>query len=125
MEISRCRYEISKLNYEFLSDYEFYLRSVRKCGHNSTMKYLANFKKVVLQCVKKGWLQKVPFYGFKLATKEVVREILTQKELDIIVTKQFSTSRLNIAKDIFLFSCYTGLAYIDVYNLERTEFLIF
>jgi len=89
------------------------------------MKYLANFKKIVLIGVKKGWLQKDPFYGFKLATKEVVREILTQKELDIIATKQFSTSRLNIAKDIFLFSCYTGLAYIDVYNLERTEFLIF
>jgi hypothetical protein len=76
--------EITKLNYEFIADFEFYLRSVRKCAHNSTMKYLANFKKIVLICVKRGWLQKDPFYGFCIAPKDVSREILTQEELDTI-----------------------------------------
>ena len=114
-------YAITKLNYEFISEFEFYLRSVRKCAHNSTMKYLANFKKVVLQCVKKGWLNKDPFYGFCLGGKPVVREFLTQVELDTIRTKQFSAPRLNIVRDIFLFSCYTGLAYVDVRKLKRSE----
>jgi hypothetical protein len=38
--------DINKLNYEFISEYEFWLKSVRKCGRNTTMKYLANFKKL-------------------------------------------------------------------------------
>jgi hypothetical protein len=70
--------EIQKLDFEFISDYYFYLRSNRKCGHNTTVKYLKNFKKIVLQCVKKGWLNKDPFYGFNLATKEVERDLPTQ-----------------------------------------------
>jgi hypothetical protein len=68
--------EITRLDYGFIADYAFYLRSVRKCAHNSTMKYLANFKKIVLLCVKRSWLSKDHFYGFKLAVKEVVREVL-------------------------------------------------
>ncbi|HEY4876228.1 MAG TPA: phage integrase SAM-like domain and Arm DNA-binding domain-containing protein [Puia sp.] len=100
--------EITRLNYEFISEYEFYLKSVRKCGHNSTMKYLSNLKKVVLLCLKKGWLQKDPFYGFHLATKEVIREILSQDELAAIAAKKFSTDRLNITRDIFLF-CHVGV----------------
>jgi hypothetical protein len=43
---------IKELDHEFISQYAFWLKTVRKCNHNSTMKYLANFKKVVLICVK-------------------------------------------------------------------------
>jgi site-specific recombinase XerD len=113
--------EINKLNYEFISDYEFYLKSVRKCGHNSAIKYLSNFKKIVLQCVKKGWLPKDPFYGFNMATKEVIRDILTSEELERIRLKEFKTERLKVTRDIFLFSCYTGLAYVDIHSLSRSD----
>jgi hypothetical protein len=59
------RYQVSamdilKLNYEFISEYSFYLKSVRNCYHNTTMKCLINFKKMVLICVKNGWLPKIP-----------------------------------------------------------------
>lgn len=112
---------ISKLNYSFITDFEFYLRSERKCAHNSTMKYLTNFKKIVLLCVKKDWLPKDPFYGFNLATKEIAKPFLTQEELDSVAKKVFATQRLTIVRDIFLFSCYTGLAYVDVHKLKRSE----
>jgi site-specific recombinase XerD len=112
---------IKKLNYEFISDYEFYLKSVRKCGHNSAIKYLTNFRKIVSICIKKGWLVRDPFYGFRMTIKEVVRETLTHEELERMAAKEFSTARLNITRDVFLFSCYTGLAYIDVFNLKRSE----
>jgi hypothetical protein len=115
---------IARLNYEFMADFDFYLRSVRKCAHNSTMKYLTNLKKIVLLCVKKGWLAKDPFLGFSLATKEVVREVLTQEELDLINERVFAKERISITKDIFLFSCYTSLAYVDVYNLRRSDIQI-
>jgi hypothetical protein len=113
--------EIRKLNYEFISEYAFWLKSIRKCSHNTTMKYLAIFKKIVLICVKNGWLQKDPFVGFKLARKEMERPFLTEQELQTIAFKQFATERLKYVRDIFLFSCFTGQAYADVKKLKRSE----
>ena len=113
--------EITKLNYEFIDDYAFWLKTVRKCNHNSTMKYLANFKKIVIICIKKGWLQKDPFIDFKITKREVERPFLTENELLEISLKVFPTERLNQVRDIFLFSCYTGLAYADVKKLNRSE----
>ena len=115
---------IQQLDYEFISEYAFWLKSVRHCSHNTTMKYLSNFKKVVLHCVRTGWLNRDPFLGFKLNKKEVVRTALTEKELQIISTKSFTIGRLNYVKDIFLFSCYTGLAYADVKKLKRSELVV-
>jgi site-specific recombinase XerD len=113
--------DIRKLNYEFINDYAFWLKTKRNCNHNSAMKYLANFKKVVLLCIKNGWLQKDPFIGFKLTKKEVERPFLTENELQEMAAKEFKTERLTLVRDIFLFSCYTGLAYADVKKLKRTE----
>ncbi len=113
--------DIRQLNYEFISEYAFWLKSVRHCGHNTTVKYLSNFKKIVLRCVRNGWLQGDPFTGFKLTKKEVVRTALTEQELQTIAGKSFAMERINYVKDIFLFSCYTGLAYIDVKQLRRDE----
>jgi len=114
-------HEVSRLNYEFLENFEFYLKSVRDCDHNATMKYLANFKKVVLRCIKNGWLPKDPFAGFKLSLQEVKINVLTDHELDLITKKNFATERVGKVRDIFLFSCYTGLAYADVKKLKRSE----
>lgn len=113
--------EVSRLNHEFLENFEFYLKSVRSCDHNSTMKYLANFKKVVLRCFKNGWLPKDPFFGFKLSLHEVKINVLTDHELDLITKKNFATERVGRVRDIFLFSCFTGLAYADVKKLKRSE----
>src|SRR5581483_3138182 len=59
--------------------------------------------------------------GFKTAKHEVVKEALTEQELATIDAKRFPVDRLNFVKDIFLFSCYTGLAYADVKKLKRSE----
>jgi len=113
--------DITKLNYEFMSEYEFWLKSVRKCDHNSTMKYLANFKKIVIRCLKNGWLKNDPFIGFKLTKREVERIALTQNEVDRIAAEHFDMQSTSIVRDIFLFSCYTGLAYADVEKLKKTD----
>src|SRR6185437_1015971 len=97
-------FEVSRLNYEFLENFEFYLKSVRSCDHNATMKYLANFKKVVLRCFKNGWIPKDPFAGFKLSLQEVKINVLTDHELDLITKKKFATERVGKVRDIFLFS---------------------
>ena len=47
--------DIRKLDYEFITEYEFWIKSVRNCDHNTTMKYLANFRKIVKRCLQNGW----------------------------------------------------------------------
>lgn len=106
--------DISKLDYEFISEYECWIKGVRKCNHNSTIKYLSNFRKVINRCVRHGWLVKDPFANFKMTMREVERIALTETELQTLVAQQFPTDRLRVVRDIFLFSCYTGLAYADV-----------
>lgn len=113
--------EITKLDYAFVSEYEFWLKSVRKCNHNSTIKYISNLRKIVLYCIRCGLLGKDPFAEFKMTKLEVERTALSDTELQILKQKPFAVARLQLVCDIFLFSCYTGLAYADVKKLKRTE----
>lgn len=113
--------DIRKLNYEFISQYAFWLKSVRRCQHNSAMKYLAYFKKIVLLCVKYRWLKSDPFAGYNLNRKEVEKLYLTEEELELVATKVLHSARLSNVRDIFVFCCYTGLAYIDAEQLKRSE----
>ena len=113
--------DVKKLTYSFIAEYEFWFKSIRNCNHNSTMKYLGNFKKVVHICLRNGWIERDPFIGFKINKKEVVRDYLTKEELQQLAAKEFEIIRLGQVRDVFLFSCYTGLAYVDVQKLKRSE----
>jgi len=106
--------EVKQMKYEFIADYEFWLKSVRNCDHNTSMKYLSNFKKIVHICIKNGWLTRDPFVGFKLAKREVERPFLVEEELTRIINTEFVMPRLRQVRDIFIFCCYTGLAYAHV-----------
>ena len=111
--------ELDKIDHALICDYEFYLRSVRKCANNSAIKYIKNFKKIVKQCMANGWIQNDPFANYKSKVKEVERVFLTETELNKIADKKFVGERLSIVRDLFLFSCFTGLAYIDLKNLTK------
>ena len=112
--------DIRKVDHAFINDFEFYLRSECKCNNNSAVKYVkSNFGKIIRNCVANGWLERDPFINYKSKIREVNREFLDQNELELIASKVFTGDRLNQVRDIFLFSCYTGLAYIDVKQLTR------
>jgi len=113
--------DIKKLDYEFVSQYEFWLKSVRNCNHNTSIKYISNFRKIVNRCIRNGWLDRDPFVGFKMTKREVVPEFLTEHEIKIIVKKKFASDRLNEVRDVFIFCCYTGLAFVDVEKLKSSE----
>jgi integrase len=113
--------DINDLNFEFVSDFEFWFKSVKKCNHNSTIKFIACSRKIVLRCIRNGWLQRDPFIGFSMALREVDREALTKEELHQVTTRQFDIARICQVRDIFVFSCYTGLAYVDLKKLRRSE----
>lgn len=116
--------DIKKIDHAFITDYEFYLRSVRKCNNNTAVKYIKNFGKIIRICIANGWLDKSPFVNYKSKVKEVERTFLAEEEIQTLVLKEFATERLNQVKDIFLFSCLTGLAYIDVKKLTKNNITI-
>ena len=113
--------DITKIDHAFVTDYEFFLRSVRNCANNTAVKYIKNFKKIVKICLANGWLEKDPFVNYKSKVREVEREFLSEEEINDIYAKEFTSERLNLVRDIFVFSCFTGLAYIDVKNLTKSN----
>ena len=116
--------EINKIDHAFITDYEFWLRSVRNCANNTAVKYIKNFNKIIKICLANDWLDKNPFVNYKSKVKEVERVYLSEEEIQNIIEKDFKTERLSLVRDIFLFSCFTGLAYIDVKNLTKSHISI-
>ncbi|WP_333695676.1 site-specific integrase [Flavobacterium sp.] len=110
---------INKIDYAFVTEFEFYLRSVKKCNNNTAVKYVRNFIKIIKICLDNDWLDKDPTTRYEGKMKEVERDFLTEEELLKIYNKKISSERLQLVRDIFIFSCYTGLAYIDVKGLKK------
>ena len=115
---------IEKIDYSFIMEYEFYLRSVRKCANNTAVKYIKNFHKIINICLANGWLTKDPFANYKSKVKEVIREYLTEREIQDLMEKELVSDRLELVRDIFIFSCFTGLAYIDVKQLSKDNIVL-
>jgi site-specific recombinase XerD len=115
---------IKRVDIAFINDFDFYLRNTKNCNNNSTIKYIRNFGKIVKQCYVNGWLEKDPFLNYKGKVKEVERTYLTELEIEVLLNKNFKINRLELVRDIFLFSCFTGLAYIDVHNLTKSNIII-
>ncbi len=74
--------------------------------------------------IKLEWIEKDPFERFKFSFNKVDRGYLTEKELNTIKSKSFNIPRLQFVKDLFIFSCYTGLSYIDVINLTNENIIM-
>lgn len=124
---------LSELTYKFITDFECFLRNrkpkkgQKPLNNNGVMKHIERFCKMINLAVRLEWIDRNPFHAYQLKFDKVEREYLTKDELARIEAKHFHIIRLQVVKDLFVFSCYTGLAYIDVYNLtpanlvERSE----
>tara|TARA_R110002073_G_scaffold72537_1_gene177177 strand:- start:154150 stop:155403 length:1254 start_codon:yes stop_codon:yes gene_type:complete len=121
---------LKQLNYRFIIDFEQFLRNVRNSKNvtmlrnNGVMKHLERFKKMINLAVKLEWIVKNPFNQFQLKFDKYDREYLTERELGLIENTYFKHERLERVKDIFLFSCYTGLSYIDVKELTTHQIVL-
>jgi site-specific recombinase XerD len=109
--------KIGELDKGFINEFELYLKLHDHVGHNSTMKYITNLKKIIHICVNDGMLMKDPFKFFKTPIHDLDRDQLSESELLTIYKKEFDIESLNRIRDYFVFCCYTGLAYIDIKNL--------
>jgi len=118
---------LPQLNYRFLADFDHFMRTYkqkdqkRPCGQNTIMKHIERLRKIINMAIRNEWLERDPFMKFKPSFTKTSRLFLTKDELFEIEKKEFRIERLKYARDIFVFSCYTGLAYIDVFNLQQNN----
>ncbi|HLV47080.1 MAG TPA: site-specific integrase [Flavobacterium sp.] len=116
---------LEKLNYKFMLDFENFLHNHKPTDHqrpmnnNGVMKHLERLKKLANMAVTMDWLEKDPFSKYRLRFEKVERGHLSKEELTVLEKKKFSIERLQSVLDMFLFSCYTGLAYIDISKLSH------
>lgn len=113
--------EFRELNYEFVKDFEFYLKTVKGISNNTTLKYISNFKKIVLRAIDKEIITIDPFKRFKSKKEKVIKRPLSKHELHQLENHPIAIQRLATVRDVFVFQCYTGLAYVDVYNLKKSD----
>lgn len=124
LQFRRSDIYLSELDYNFISKLEYFLRRrqpqdhQKKLQNNGLMKHLERFRKIIRLAVKMGWLEKDPFSLFQLKFTKTERGFLTIAELNKIENKKLTIERVAYVRDLFVLSCYTGLAYIDVIELR-------
>lgn len=116
---------LKKLDYKFLCDFESYLANYWPKGHpkgmgqNTIMKHIQRLRKIVTLAYHMEWIDKDPFVRWKPVFEKREREFLSEFELQNMEVKEFELKRLERVRDLFIFSCYTGISYIDVMNLTQ------
>jgi site-specific recombinase XerD len=112
---------LEELDLKFIADFEYFLKVNQKISHNTVMKYIRNVKKVMNMAVSYEWIKTNPFALFKCSTKKVKREILFIEEINRLREKKITIERIDEVRDIFLFCCYTGYAFSDVFKLRLED----
>jgi site-specific recombinase XerD len=110
---------LQEVSAKFIKEFEFYLKSTANCQHNSAMKHVKALKKIIRIAIANDFIKKDPFFNYKITQKEVEREVLNEFELQTMAAKEITIERLDIIRDLFLFQCYTGLAYKDLQTLTK------
>ncbi|MGI6718417.1 MAG: site-specific integrase [Bacteroidales bacterium] len=115
----RTDLKLSEVTPIVIHDFRIYLLTTKKCMPNTTTKILKFFKTIILFGRKNGFLTHDPFREIRFHLEPVDRGFLTDNEIKTIMQKEMVTPRLELVRDMFIFSCFTGLAYIDVANLTE------
>ena len=121
---------LKQLNFEFLSDFQIYLSNLWPVGHpkalshNTVMKHIQRLRKIVTLAFHMEWINKDPFVRWKMTYEKTNREFLSEQELKNLEDKVFISERLDRVRDLFVFSCYTGISYVDLMNLTSSHLVL-
>ncbi len=112
---------IVSLDLDFVKRLYNWFRITKQLGHNSALKNIANLKKIIINCIDNGWLKSDPFAKFDETRVEVQPVFLVKEEIQAIADKKITNKRLCQVRDVFIFCCFTGLAFADVKHLKKSE----
>ena len=120
-QFNRSDLFLDELDYQFITNYELYLKSEVKNKHNTVSKSISFLKRIIRYSMHNGWLDKDPFLSFRCPYKDPDRAFLAQEELEILQNKRLLVNRLSIVRDMYVFSCYTGLPFSDMEKLTPAD----
>ncbi|MGB6153895.1 MAG: site-specific integrase [Pricia sp.] len=129
-EFNRTDMALKELNYGFIIGFENFLRAFvpkpgqPKIGNNTAMKHIKRLRRMVTLAYRMEWLDRDPFVNFKMRIEKKEREFLTSEELQSIEDLESSIERLIVVRDLFVFSCYTGISYSDIITLTEKNIVI-
>lgn len=128
---------LSKIDLFFIKEFQTYLMTDRDtkddlgrvviqkgCDHNAALKYIKMLRTIINIALSFKWIDGNPFFGFKEKFKDVEQEYLNEDELRQIMDKAISIERLGVIRDVFVFCCFTGLAYADVRKLSKEHIIM-
>ena len=115
---------VKEVDLKFINRFHHYLKTKKIGNQNTITKYVVNFKKIMRIAFANNWVNKDPFYHWKAQWKKVEREALTETELCTMIEREFSIKRLEQVRDVFVFCCFTGLAYVDVQKLSDNHIVL-
>lgn len=110
---------LSDFTGEVIRAYEVYLKTEKDLCQNTLIRYMKALKKITNRCLANDWIQKDPFAGIKFREEPTEPEFLTLEEVDRIYNCNPGSKRLEVIKDMFLMSAFTGLAFTDVSQLTE------
>ena len=115
---------INEVNHQFITGFEQYLKVIAGCQHNSAMKHVKALKKIIGIALARDIIRKNPFANYRITIKPTDRGYLMDHELKLLEEQEFTIERLQVIRDLFLFQCYTGLAYKDLEALTPDHIAI-
>jgi site-specific recombinase XerD len=116
--------ELPAIRLRFVTEFEHYLLTTDKLQSNTAHKYIKNLKKIMNMSVGLDWIPSNPFNQFKCSYQSPDREILNREELAVVQFKKLGIPRLEEVRDVFIFCCYTGFAFSDIFQFEQNAVTI-
>lgn len=123
-ELIKQKYDVDDLPLsdftgEVIRAYEVYLKTEKDLCQNTLIRYMKALKKITNRCLANDWIHKDPFAGIKFREDPTDPEFLTLEEVDRIYNCNPGSKRLEVIRDMFLMSAFTGLAFSDVSQLTE------
>jgi site-specific recombinase XerD len=109
---------LKNMTLDFADQFYLFLRKDHNTEQNTASKYIRCLKTVINYGIKMGWVKENPIAAYRCTFKETPQVILTPNELEAIIKKDFHIVRIKRVKNLFVFLCYTGVAYADLFRLK-------
>ena len=116
---------LKELTPAFISDIEAFLRTDKHICENSLSIYILPLRSMVFKAMDNGWLTRDPFREYKVPKVDTTRGFLTKEEIHLLMNVELKRKTMQLIRDLYLFCCFTGLAFADLKNLKEEHIQTF
>lgn len=105
------------LNSTFVKSFDLYLRADLGFSNHTIVNIMARLHLVIKSAMDNGLIRQDPFIDYEYISQPLVARCLSEEEFNLILKTPLPKDNMNLVRDVFIFSCMTGLAFSDLRNL--------